>query len=258
MGADFKELSWEERLDLSDKQKIEYFKKLKDYYLEMPYDEKAIKKQERKYSLVARAGIPIFKGLFKPEINNQKLIPSENGVVFVSNHLGSFDQFPIISTVGDRPVHFLMASTLFTRKEFYRGYVFKPLGAIPVDRTSKEGRKEAQDKMIQVVLHGSNALYFPEGTRRAKYGDASTTGNFKLGAVANAQITGAKVVPMAINNDYRLLKHGHLFVNVGKFIEISPLDNLVDVNIELQSRVESLKEENARFGAKIYSLGSKK
>ena len=258
MVDNFKELSWEERQHFSDQQKLDYFKKLKDYYLRMPYNEKEIKKQEKKYSLVAKVGIPVFKGLFKPEINNQELIPDENGIVFVSNHLGSFDQFPIISAIGKRPVHFLMASTLFTAKEFYRGYVFRPLGAIPVDRTSEAGRKDAQDRMIQIVLHDSNVLYFPEGTRRAKYGNASTIGKFKLGAVSNAQITGAKVVPMAINNDYRLLKKGHLFVNVGKFIEVSPLDNLVDVNSELQTQVEKLKEENARFGAKIYSLGSKK
>lgn len=258
MPIDFRRMNPQELELLSNDEKIEYFKKLKMEYLNMPYNEKEIRSQEKKYSLVARSGIPIFKSLFKPEINNKELIPDGNGIVFVSNHLGSFDQFPIITAIGKRPVHFLMASTLFTAKEFYRGYAFKVLGAIPVDRNSKEGRKEAQDKMIQVVLHNSNALYFPEGTRRAKYGDASKTGKFKLGAVANAQITGAKIVPIAINNDYRLFKSGHLFVNVGKFINVSPLDNLIEVNDELQNQVEVLKEENVKFGAKIYSIGSKK
>ncbi len=253
VNSNFKRLNWRELKLLSEEQLTAYYKELKNYYISLPYDEISIRKQEINYTIIAKLGIPIFKGLFKPEINNADLIPKENGLIFVSNHLGSFDQFPIISSIGQRPIHFLMASTLFTAKEFYRGYLFKGLGAIPVDRKSEDGRKSAQDTMIQIVLHNGNVLYFPEGTRRAKYVDANKLGKFKLGAVSNAQITGAKIVPIAINNDYRLLRSGHLFVNVGNPINVSPLDDLLNVNSELQLRVEKLKDENTRLGAKIYS-----
>lgn len=258
MNSNFKQFNWKELKLLSEKQLIAYFKELKNYYISLPYDEKSIKKQEIYYKIIAKIGIPIFKGLFKPEINNAGLIPNENGLIFVSNHLGSFDQFPIISSIGKRPIHFLMASTLFTAKEFYRGYLFKELGAIPVDRKSADGRKKAQDTMIQIILHNSNVLYFPEGTRRAKYGNADKLGTFKLGAVSNAQITGAKIVPIAINNDYRLLKSGRLFVNIGKSISVLPTDSLIDVNAELRLCVEKLKNENTRLGAKIFSIKANK
>lgn len=253
MSNKFEKLDWIELKNLSDKELIEYFTKLRNYYYSLPYDEKTIKKHESKYTRITKIGIPVFMKLFKPEINNSNFIPDSNGLIFVSNHLCSFDQFPIICSIGKRPVHFLMASTLFTAKEYFRGYLFKGLGAIPVDRESEDGRKNAQNMMIQCVLHNSNVLYFPEGTRRAKYGDATEVGTFKLGAVSNAQITGAKIIPMAINNDYRLLKSGHLFVNIGKPISVLPTDNLPEINTELQLQVEKLKEENAKFGAKIYS-----
>ena len=148
----------------------------------------------------------------------------------------------------------MMKDTLFTAKELYRGYLFDFLGAaVPVDVETKAGRKKAQDIMIQLILHGSNVMYFPEGTRgtKSKYYNKVLPLEFKKGAVINALITGAVIIPISINNDYKLFRKNHIVVRVNEPLAVNPADNIESVVSELRNRIINGIKLNQDNGFKI-------
>src|SRR5690606_15574285 len=122
---------------LSELELKDYYKQRKEHYMNMPYDKEYQEKQEKNYKIAHRIIIPTLKHYYNPKIINKELIPYQNGVIFVSNHLGSLDQFPILHAIGRRPVHFLVASTLL---ELKRGWLYKRVGSIFVDRESVRSR----------------------------------------------------------------------------------------------------------------------
>ena len=75
----------------------------------------------------------------------------ENGVIYVSNHLGSLDQFPIMTAIGNSPTHYLAASTLLPLK---RGLLYRKTGCIFVDRNDTNSRCDSKEKLAQYVLKG--------------------------------------------------------------------------------------------------------
>ncbi len=159
----FKLLSNEEMDKLSQDELKKYYEKMKEYYKNKPLDPN-LKKQEKNYKITSKVGIPLFKLVFKPHMFGKENIPKEKkGNIYVSNHLGSLDQFPIISMLGpDSPMHFLAASTLLGLK---RALLYTKTGAIFVDRNDPQSRKESKEKMMQILLNGGNVFLFPEGTR---------------------------------------------------------------------------------------------
>lgn len=159
----FKLLSNEEMDELSQDELKKYYEKMREYYKNKPLDAN-LKKQEKTYRVTSKVGIPLFKLVFKPHMFGKENIPKEKtSNIYVSNHLGSLDQFPIISMLGpDSPMHFLAASTLLGLK---RALLYTKTGAIFVDRNDPQSRKESKEKMMQILLNGGNVFLFPEGTR---------------------------------------------------------------------------------------------
>ena len=162
-NKNFKLLSNEEMDELSQDELKKYYEKMREYYKNRPLDPN-LKKQEKTYQVTSKVGIPLFKLVFKPHMFGKENIPKEKkGNIYVSNHLGSLDQFPIISMLGpDSPMHFLAASTLLGLK---RALLYTKTGAIFVDRNDPQSRKESKEKMMQILLNGGNVFLFPEGTR---------------------------------------------------------------------------------------------
>lgn len=159
---DFVPLSKEQKESMSTEELGKYFEQLRDYYQTLPFDIETNEKLEKNYVHSLKIGMPVFNLLYKPIILNKDKIPDGNGIIFVSNHLGSLDQFPIMSAIGDRPIHFLASSTLLPLK---RGALYKNTGSIFVDRTDAKSREASKEKMAQYLLNDSNVFLFPEGTR---------------------------------------------------------------------------------------------
>lgn len=225
----FNVLSGIEREKLSLEEKKEYYTELKKYYMNLPYDYSEMERLERNYKICFNVGMPIFNMMYKPIVINKDLIPEGNGYIFVSNHLGSLDQFPIMSAIGNRPIHFMAASTLYNLK---RGFIYRNTGSIFVDRENSESKMAATQFMNQILVNDGNIFIFPEGTRNRteKY-----MLDFKKGAVSIAQTTGAKIVPFAVNNNYDITKKLPLIVRVGETISVGPEDSI-------EEKTELLKE----------------
>lgn len=242
--SEFRFLSLDEKELLTETKLKEYYQNLKRYYQNLPYDTVKMKKLERNYSIAVTIGISIFKLLYKPIIINKEFIPKGNGYIFVSNHLGSLDQFPIMAAIGNRPIHFMAASTLLKLR---RGKLYKHTGSIFVDRENPESRKSARELMNQVVLNNGNVFIFPEGTRNRS---EKFMLEFKLGAASIAQNTGAQIVPFAVNNNYKI-NGNKLIVRVGKPMSISYNDDIVEKTDELKEIIGTMIWENMELEKQI-------
>ena len=156
----FVELSYDIVNGMSSSERIQYYKDLKEYYLNLPFDDKKISETEKNYRMLSKVGVPLYNFFAKPEVFNRELVPNKNGVMYVANHNNYYDQFPIISAIGDnRPIHFLTATKMLNMK---RGAIYLKTGAVSVDREDKADRKYAKDQIVKLLSHGKNVFVFPE------------------------------------------------------------------------------------------------
>lgn len=244
----FKTLSQQELEKLSDEEKEVYYSKMREFYQKLPYDAKKYKKQENNYSMVSNLFIPLFNVIFKPTVFNKELIPDDENVIFVSNHLNYYDQFQIISAIGTRPIHFLTSTKMLALK---RGIFYKMTGAISIDRESADSRKESKEEIIKILLNNGNVFIFPEGrTNREK----KFIQDFKPGAVSIARTTGKKIVPIAINDNYKRAD-GPLCVRFGNPIKINSDDDVIEKTEELQDIIKGMIYDNMEY---VYNYQKKK
>jgi 1-acyl-sn-glycerol-3-phosphate acyltransferase len=127
--------------------------------------------------------------------------------IFVSNHQSMFD-IPILGAI--LAPHFLK---FVAKRELARrwipsiSYNLRRGGNALIDRRDRDGAVEAIRRLgeEEVAGRGVSALIFPEGTRAR----SGTLGPFKpQGTVAlMAAASGAPVVPVAIDESWRLLEH---------------------------------------------------
>lgn len=241
----FQKLSFEE-LDLqTNEEKKVYFQKMKEYYKNLPYDEELYQKTEKTYQLASKFGIPIFNLLYPPTVFNRELLPDENGLLFVSNHNNYYDQFPIISAIGDhRPIHFLTATKMLKLK---RGWIYLKTGAISIDRENEQDRHFAKDEVIKILSHDSNVFIFPEGkTNRT----GVFLNDFHTGAASIAQACGCKIVPLAVSSKYNK-KTKEPVVRFGEPFKISPCDDVLAATDKIKHIISELKQENIDYLEKI-------
>lgn len=242
----FQVLTHEEKDILSDAEKEKYYKNLRLFYKRLPYDFKKMQRQEKRYVLISNIGIPLLKFALKPNVFNGEKLKCDSGVIYVANHNNYYDQFPIITAIGSKPIHFLTATKMLKLK---RGFFYRLTGAISVDREDKSDRKRATEDVEKVLIHGGAVFIFPEGrTNREKVKILP----FQPGAVAIAQATDKPIIPIAVNEDYR---RGRICVRAGDKFFVSPTDDVIKKTNELQSVVENLIDENNEFS---YSLEQEK
>ena len=90
---------------------------------------------------------------------------------------------------------------------------------VPLDRGSKEARRQAVEQCASVLQSGVPIFIFPEGTRSKEEGKMRP---FKAGAFKLAKEANVPIVPMTIRNTGRLmptgselsLKEGHVDIYV--------------------------------------------
>lgn len=236
----FKKSSLEIINNMTNEEKIQYFNNLREYYKNLPYDEIKYNSGEKNYSIVSKIGVPIYNLLYKPTVFNRELVPSENGLLFVANHNNYYDQFPIISAIGDnRPIHFLTATKMLNMK---RGAIYLKTGAVSIDREDANDREFAKDEVIKIISNNSNAFIFPEGRTNRNEGFLL---DFHPGAAAIAQITGCKIVPIAVSANYDR-KAGEPYVRFGEPLTVSSTENVIDATERIKEIIGELKQENER------------
>jgi 1-acyl-sn-glycerol-3-phosphate acyltransferase len=178
--------------------------------------------------------------VFDLEIHNKDRIDkSEGGLIACGNHTTMID--PVILAVSSkRQIHFMGKKELFDKKIF--GYLFKKLGAFPVDR---EGVSMSAIKSSLAVLKSNDVLgIFPEGTRVTQYDE----NNAKPGIALIANKAKAKIMPFYIKGPYKFRGKLEIFFGEEKdYFE----------NIEGKFTTETYTEIGKQILKDIYSLSDR-
>jgi len=242
----FKRLPEEKILTLDDLELREYRRERLEYYRSLLTleEKKEIEKQEKFYKAAYHALIPLFRLYFNPQGFNKELIPYQKGLIFVANHLNYLDHFVLIATLlGRRPIHFLAASELLEMK---RGILYKKTGCYFVKRGNAISEAKAFEKSIKLLTNGYDIFIFPEGTRNnERYFPKTDLLRLHDGATIIAQITGAPIIPMVLNDDYGF-RSKTLFAAAGHPILVRPRDNIEKVTDMLTMVLLEMIQENKK------------
>lgn len=185
---------------------------------------------------------PLIHGPYRYSVEGLQNLPAGSGFVLCSNHLSSFDPWPLgLALWPHRQLRFMAKSELFNP-------VLKaPMtatGAFPVRRG--EGDMEAMKTAIRLAKSGEIVAMFPEGTRpkkglRKKHEARPHTGAARIAL-------GAKVplVPAALKGTDGLSRFAQLKVSYGPPVPIDDLHGL--------SHREAAQVATDRLMVAIYTL----
>jgi len=168
--------------------------------------------------------------------HNPHNIPLDRPAIIVSNHQSMNDIPPIIWWMRKFEPKFV------SKKELGKGipsvsYNLRHGGSVLIDRTDP---KQSLNQIISlgkyIETHKRAAVIFPEGTRSRNGSPKSfkTTG-LKL-LIRNAP--SALIIPISINNSWKMLKYGKFPYGLGNHIKIN-----VHAPVEIQGDIDTLITE---------------
>ncbi|WP_418649396.1 lysophospholipid acyltransferase family protein [Tenacibaculum aestuariivivum] len=152
------------------------------------------------------------------QVENEQNLPENTSLIFVSNHQSTFDISPIIW-------HFRKYNPKFvSKKELGKGipsisFNLRHGGAALIDRKdARQALTELASFSKRIEKNNWSAAIFPEGTR-------STTGVPKSFSPNGLKMItkynpGAYVVPLTINNSWKVFKYGKFPLGLGSPIKI--------------------------------------
>lgn len=141
--------------------------------------------------------------IFRVEVVNEQNIPENGSCMLCMNHISSWDP-PVVVLSLKRKVRFLAKHELF--KIPLVGWVLKAINTIPIKRGASD--IAAFKASINALKNGEVIGIFPTGTRERIKKDAPV----KSGASLIAVKSGAPVVPVYIDADYKLFSKVRLIV----------------------------------------------
>ncbi len=157
-------------------------------------------------------GVPI-------RVNNRFSIPENETILFVSNHQSMFDIPPIIWSFRKHNPKFV------SKKELGKGipsisFNLRHGGAALINR---KDRRQALTEMAnfskRIQKNKWSAVIFPEGTRSRNGQPKQFASNgLKILAKYNPE---AYVVPLTINNSWKVFKYGKFPLGIGSPIKIT-------------------------------------
>ena len=174
------------------------------------------------------------------QFENPHHIPTDKPLIIVTNHQSMYDIPPLIWYMRKHHPKFV------AKKELGKGipsvsYNLRHGGSALIDR--KDGRQaiaEIAKLGSYIEKHGRAAVIFPEGTR-------SRTGQPKpfkpMGLkMLMKKAPSALIVPITINNSWKLLRYGQFPMGLGAFLKFkvhTPIENTGNVDA-LISEVEQV------------------
>jgi len=112
---------------------------------------------------VARAVMdPIFKFLWRIEVEGLDHVPPTGGAIMAPNHLSVIDHFVLAASLPRRITYVGKAEYMDSWKT---KYLFPALGMIPIDRSGGSASQGALDAAAGVLEAGELFGIYPEGTR---------------------------------------------------------------------------------------------
>ena len=146
-------------------------------------------------------------------------VPDDTGSVLASNHVSSFDPWPLgVPLWPKRQLRFMAKSELYwwPLTAFLNG-----AGAFPVRRGQHD--VAAIETAVRLARDGHVVAMFPEGTRRTKGLVKRHEARPRSGAARIALEAGVPLVPAAVSGTDRLTRLGKLRVAYDAPVEIDDL-----------------------------------
>ncbi len=134
----------------------------------------------------------------------EHLNPSES-YIYVSNHASMFDIPAVLVGIPDQ-IRIVLKKEL-TRIPFF-GWAMALGPYIVIDRFHAKDAARSLDQAAVRMRNGASVLLFAEGTRTLD----GKLQPFKRGAFALASKSGVPIIPVAINNTFRILPKGSRIV----------------------------------------------
>ncbi|WP_268228518.1 lysophospholipid acyltransferase family protein [Sphingobacterium sp. UT-1RO-CII-1] len=175
------------------------------------------------------------------EVNYQQPVDWSTNYIICPNHTSILD-IAIISSLCKAPCSF-MGKVELLKNPFTRIF-FKTID-IPVDRSSKGSSFQAFKKASSLLKEKKTMIIFPEGKIDDTY--PPLLHPFKKGAFKLAEINNVKILPVVIQNAWKLMwddgakygsKPGIIKINVLSPIEINSTDS------ELETKVYNMMKES--------------
>ena len=189
------------------------------------------------YRIVRPFIIGWFKTMYKPIIINKDAIPKKGRVVIAGNHISKQDPF-IMAAATKRCIRGVAKSELFKGPG---KYLFKGLGAIPVNRKIKD--ESVIPACVELLKNESLVGIMPEGTINRT---EEVLMPFKTGAVRMAIESNSPIIPFAIigetTSNYGAFKKGVKMI-FGELYYPESNDVIHETKI-LESKVYDLINEN--------------
>ena len=139
------------------------------------------------------------------DIQGVQNIEAGKNYVYAANHASMFDIPTVIGSIPDQ-IRLVLKKEL-TRIPFW-GWALKYGGYISIDRSNPIAAKKSLAAAAEKIRDGTSVLLFAEGTR-TRDGKLQP---FKRGAFALATQSGVPILPVTINNSFRILPKGSLKV----------------------------------------------
>lgn len=163
------------------------------------------------------------------EVIGRENIPRQDGVCFVSNHVGYVDIMLALAYIG-RPFGFIAKKELLLLP-FFNMWIYI-LGGLFIDRKNFRKAINTINKGIKKIQNGNSMLIFPEGTRSKGQGLLP----FRPGALKLATNSLAPIVPMAITGTYDVLEKDWRVNAVPLRLEFCPPINTADMSPDDRKR----------------------
>lgn len=138
----------------------------------------------------------------KVEVTGIENLPTDQTVVFISNHQGNFD-IPLLMGYIDMPKGFI--SKIEAQKIPIVAKWMEHIHCVFMDRSTLKGSAGAIIEGIKVLKSGHSLVIFPEGTRSR--GDQM--GEFKSASFKLATKPGIPIVPITIDGSYKIMEQNN-------------------------------------------------
>jgi 1-acyl-sn-glycerol-3-phosphate acyltransferase len=192
------------------------------------------------YRVIAVLSKPFMYGPFRLRAKGMENLPQEGGFVLASNHLSSFDPWPLGMPI--YPGHWLRFMAKSELYWFPLSAIADGAGAFPVRRGQQD--TVAIETAVRLASEGHVVTMFPEGTRRVKGLVKKHEARPRSGAARIALEAGVPLVPAAVAGTDNLLRFGPLRVAYGKPVEIDDLRG-GDVAVAAREATERLMAQIA-------------
>ena len=143
---------------------------------------------------------PFFRAMWLKKVEGLENVPTNGGVLLVSNHESYLD-FLIVPVSGCRLPRYMAGEVFFDKPVI--GWAFRKMGFIPVDR-AKTANTSAVTSALKYMKRGGVLGIFPEGTR-------SPNGKLQPaheGVGFLAHMSEVPVVPIAVIGTYEAWAKG--------------------------------------------------